>query len=81
MVEMLHYQLMSCLTSKINALIEERQTYDPTVNFGKTSVVVNLLQYALTNGLNSLPTLFNTVPVLMLTNQARNLISNILNVK
>lgn len=72
---------MSSLTSKVNAIIDENQTYDPTINFGKSTAVTNLLQYALTNGLNSLPTLFNAIPVLMFTNQTRNQISSILNVK
>lgn len=81
MVEMLHYQLMSCLTSKVNAIIDQNQTYDPTINFGKGPAVMNLLQYALTNGLNSLPVLFNAAPILLLSNQARNQISSILNIK
>ena len=81
MVEMLHYQLMSCLTSKVNAIIDQNQTYDPTINFGKGPAVTNLLQYALMNGLNSLPILFNAVPILMLTNQIRNQVNSIINVK
>lgn len=72
---------MSCLTGKVNEIIEQNQTYDPTINFGKGQSVPNLLQYALENGLNSIPTIFNAVPVLMLTNQVRNQISTILNVK
>lgn len=40
-----------------------------------------MLHYALQNGLHSLPVLFNAVPVIMLTNQVRNQISSILNVK
>lgn len=78
---MLHYQLMSSLTSKVNTIIDQNQAYDPTINFGKTSVVTNLLQYALINGLNSIPTLFNAVPVLLYSNQVRSQISSILNVK
>ena len=81
MVEMLHYQLMSSLTSKVNSIIDQNQAYDPTINFGKTSVVTNLLQYALQNGLNSLPTLFNAAPVLLMSNQVRSQISSIMNVK
>lgn len=81
MAEMLHYQLMSSLTSKVNAIIDQNQAYDPTINFGKTSVVTNLLQYALINGLNSIPTLFNAVPVLLFSNQVRSQISSILSVK
>ena len=81
MVEMLHYQLMSCLTSKVNSIIDQNQTYDPTINFGKGPAVVNLLQYALQNGLHSAPILFNAAPILLLSNQTRNQISSILNVK
>lgn len=81
MVEMLHYQLMSCLTSKVNAIIDQNQTYDPTINFGKGPAVINLLQYALMNGLNSLPVLFNAAPILLLSNQVRSQISSILSVK
>lgn len=81
MVEMLHYQLMSCLTSKVNAIIDQNQTYDPTINFGKGPAVINLLQYALMNGLNSLPVLFNAAPILLLSNQVRTQISSILSVK
>jgi hypothetical protein len=80
---MLHYQLMSSLTSKVNNIINENHTYDPTVNFGKSSssTIVNLLQYALINGLNGLPILFNAIPVLIMSNQDRSLIHSILNVK
>lgn len=81
MAEMLHYQLMSSLTSKVNTIIDQNQAYDPTINFGKTSVVTNLLQYALVNGLNSIPTLFNAVPVLLYSNQVRSQISSILSLK
>lgn len=81
MVEMLHYQLMSCLTSKVNAIIDQNQTYDPTINFGKGPAVTNLLQYALQNGLNSVPILFNAVPILLLSSQVRGQISSMLNVK
>jgi hypothetical protein len=83
MVEMLHYQLMSSLTSKVNSIIDDNNTYDPTINFGKSSssTIVNLLQYALTNGLHGLPILFNAIPILNLTNQDRVIISSILNVK
>lgn len=80
-VEILHYQLMSCLTSKVNAIIDQNQTYDPTINFGKGPAVTNLLQYAFQNGLYSIPTLFNALPILQLSNQIRNQINSILNVK
>jgi hypothetical protein len=83
MIEMLHYQLMSSLTSKVNSIIDNNQTYDPTVNFGKSSsnTIVNLLQYAQTNGLHGLPILFNAIPILIMSNQDRNIINSILNVK
>lgn len=80
-VEILHYQLMSCLTSKVNAIIDQNQTYDPTINFGKGPAVTNLLQYAFQNGFYSIPTLFNALPILQLSNQIRNQINSILNVK
>lgn len=72
---------MSCLTSKVNSIIDQNQTYDPTINFGRSSAVVNLLQYAVQNGLHSLPVLFNAAPALVFTNHTRNLISSILNVR
>jgi hypothetical protein len=83
MVEILHYQLMSSLTTKVNRIIDENHTYDPTVNFGKSSssTIVNLLQYALTNGLHGLPILFNAIPILIMSNQDRSQIHSILNVK
>ena len=80
-VEILHYQLMSCLTSKVNSIIDQNQTYDPTINFGRSTAVVNLLQYAVQNGLHSIPILFNAAPILLLPNQIRNQISSIMNVK
>lgn len=72
---------MSCLTSKVNSIIDQNQTYDPTINFGRSSAVVNLLQYAVQNGLHSLPILFNAAPALVLSSQSKNLISSILNVR
>jgi hypothetical protein len=83
MIEMVHYQLMSSLTSKVNSIIDENQTYDPTINFGKpsSSTIVNLLQYALINGLHDLPILFNAIPILIMSSQDRAQINSILNVK
>jgi hypothetical protein len=74
---------MSSLTSKVNAIIDDNHTYDPTINFGKSSssTVINLLQYSLTNGLYSLPILFNAIPVLALSTSDRDKISSILNIK
>ena len=46
MVDFVHYQLMSCLTSKIDQILENNQTYDPTINFGKGKSVFNLLQFS-----------------------------------
>jgi hypothetical protein len=36
MIELVHHQLMSCLTGKVNNILETNQTYDPSINFGKT---------------------------------------------
>lgn len=71
MVEMLHYQLMSCFTSKVNNILETNQTYDPTINFGKGRSAYNLLQFSIENGLHSLPVLFDSLPILMLSNSNR----------
>ena len=68
MIDFLHYQLMSSLTAKIDRILDENQTYDPTINFGKGKTVNNLLQFAVENGLNSLPILFNAIPIAFLTN-------------
>ena len=35
MMEFVHQQLQSCLTGKVNAILDTNQTYDPSVNFGK----------------------------------------------
>lgn len=81
MVDFLHYQLISSLTSKVDRILDENQTYDPTINFGKGRSIQNLLQYSIENGLHSLPILFNAIPSLPMTNQARSLIQSILNIK
>ena len=81
MVDFLHYQLMSSLTAKVDQILDENQTYDPTINFGKGRVVQNLLQYAIENGLHSLPLLFNALPSLVLTNQVRSQIQSAVNIK
>lgn len=46
MMELVHHQLMSCLTGKVNAILENNQTYDPAVNFGKNRTEHLLLHYA-----------------------------------
>ena len=71
MVEMVHYQLMSIFTIKVNNILESNQTYDPTINFGKGRSAYNLLQFAIENGLSSLPVQFNALPILTLTNSIR----------
>lgn len=71
MIEFLHYQLRSSLTEKINSVLEENQTYDPTVNFGKGRAVYNMFHYAIMNGLYSLPILFSAIPPLVLKQSAR----------
>lgn len=35
MMEFVHVQLQSCLTGKVNAILDTNQTYDPSINFGK----------------------------------------------
>lgn len=81
MIDFLHYQLMSSLTAKIDRILDDNQTYDPTINFGKGKTVSNLLQFAVENGLNSLPILFNAIPIAFLTNQIRIQIYSTINVK
>ena len=81
MVDFVHYQLMSSLTAKIDKILDENQTYDPAINFGKGKSVSNLLQFAVENGLNSLPTLFNAIPIAFMTNQVRTLINSAINIK
>ena len=81
MIDFLHYQLMSSLTSKVDTHIDNDQRYDPTINFGKGKSVYNLLNYSIENGLNSLPALFNAIPILFLTNQIRSQIYSTINIK
>lgn len=71
MVEMAHYQLMSCFTGKVNSILETNQTYDPTINFGKGRSAYSLLQYAILNGLDSLPVIFNSLPIMVIPNTVR----------
>ena len=81
MVDFLHYQLMSSLTGKVDRILSANQTYDPTINFGKGRSIQNLMQFAIENGLYSLPILFNALPSLPLTNQVRSQVSSIMNIK
>ena len=74
----MHHQLMSCLTGKVNAIISENQTYDPSCNFGKSKTEHLLLHYAFNNGLTSLPILFNSIPVMPLPKELRLTIYNLL---
>lgn len=46
MMDFVHHQLMSCLTGKVNAILDANQTYDPAVNFGKNRTEHLLLHYA-----------------------------------
>jgi hypothetical protein len=78
MMELVHHQLMSCLTGKVNAIIDSNQTYDPAVNFGKNRTEHLLLHYAFENGLSSLPILMNAVPVLPLPQSTRSAIYSLL---
>ena len=71
MMEFVHQQLMSCLTGKVNAILDTNQTYDPSVNFGKNKTEHLLLHYAFTNGLYSLPISFNALPIMPLPSSAR----------
>jgi hypothetical protein len=81
MVDFFHYQLMSILTTKVDRILDENQTYDPTINFGKGKLVHNLLQFSVENGLHTLPILVSALPVVPLTNTTRNQLHSILNVK
>ena len=74
----MHHQLQSCLTGKVNAVLDTNQTYDPSINFGKTKNEQLLLHYAVSNGLYSLPVLFNAIPVLPLPSQARTVLYGML---
>ena len=47
MVDFLHYQLMSSLTAKVDRILSDNQTYDPTINFGKGKSIQNLMQFAI----------------------------------
>jgi hypothetical protein len=71
MIEFLHYQLRSSLTEKVNTILEENQTYDPTINFGRGKAVCNMFHYAVMNGLYSLPILFGALPPLPLKQNVR----------
>ena len=71
MMEFVHQQLQSCLTGKVNAILDTNQTYDPSVNFGKNKNENKLLHYAFTNGLYSLPIAFNAIPMMPLPSLAR----------
>jgi hypothetical protein len=46
MMELVHHQLMSCLTGKVNSILESNQTYDPAINFGKNRTEHLLLHHA-----------------------------------
>ncbi len=72
MLNLLHYQLISSLTGQINAIIEENQSYDPTVNFGKGNAVQNLLNYTIETSLNSFAITLDQLPTLSLNAGLRN---------
>ncbi len=78
MIEFLHYQVRSSLTEKVNSILEENQTYDPTINFGKGRAIYNMFNYAIMNGLYSLPILFNAIPPLVLRQNIRTQLNNFL---
>lgn len=63
--------MKSSLTDKINNILEDNQTYDPTVNFGKGRAVYGMFGYAILNGLYSLPILFAAIPILPLKQSIR----------
>ena len=78
MIELVHHQLMSWLTGKVNSILETNQTYDPSINFGKTRSEQILLNYAFENGLTSLPVMFNAIPVMPLPSQTKSAIASLL---
>lgn len=74
MMEFVHHQLMSCLTGQVNTILDTNQTYDPSINFGKTRAEHLLLHHAFANGMNSLPITFNAIPIMHLPAQTRSTI-------
>jgi len=77
MIDFVHHQLMSCLTGQVNTILETNQTYDPSINFGKTRPEHLLLHYAFTNGLHSLPIAFNALPIMPLPSATRTWLLNL----
>jgi hypothetical protein len=69
---------MSIFTAQVNSILDENQTYDPTINFGKGRSQHNLLGYAVANGLYSLPIMFNAIPIMNLTSSTRSSLQNLL---
>lgn len=78
MIDFLHYQLTSCFTSQVSDILNDNQTYDPTINFGKGRSQHQLLAYAVANGLYSLPIMINAIPVMVLLSNTRATILSIL---
>ena len=78
MMEFVHQQLQSCLTGKVNGILDTNQTYDPSVNFGKTKTERTLLHYAFTNGLHSIPVALNAVPSMPLPASVRSQLQGML---
>lgn len=78
MLEFMHHQLLSCLTGQVNSILDTNQTYDPSVNFGKSRTEHMLLHYAFNNGLQSLPITFNAIPVMPLPSSVRSTIYGLL---
>lgn len=74
----MHHQLISCLTGQANAILDTNQTYDPSINFGKTRSEHLLLHYAFTNGLYSLPVAFNAIAVMPLPSQLKSTLGSML---
>lgn len=78
MMDFVHHQLMSCLTGQVNAILQNNQTYDPGVNFGKSRTEHLLLHYAVENGVRSIPIALGSVPVLPLPAAIRSNIHSLL---
>ena len=78
MIELMHHQLMSCLTGKVNEILDNNQTYDPSVNFGNHRSEHKFLHYAFENGMNSVAVSFKAMPVMPLPFPTKNTIYSLL---
>lgn len=66
-MDFVNMQLISCFTDRLNAILAEKEGYDPTNSFNPTTV--NLLSSAIKNGLHSPCMFLNSIPIMPLSNQ------------